>query len=96
VTRIQAALVCAGFRDWLGAVPRDGNYGPSTNAALHCLKCQHNLQPTYFDDVGPKTMHCLNKIAWDSACQPEPAPDKDIIAAAQNTRALNLTIAKVC
>ena len=75
VQRVQTALIRAGYGRWLGSAQADGKYGPATNDALHCLKCQHNLQPTYFDDVGPKTMHCLNKLAADPAPPgPGPAP----------------------
>ena len=92
VGRVQTALICTGYG---AGVRADGKYGPATNAALHCLKCEHNLQPSYFDDVGPKTMHCLNKLAWDSGCElPAPVTDAAKIAQAQNVRALNLTIAR--
>lgn len=73
VHRVQNALICAGYGKGLGPAQADGMYGPLTNDALKNFKRDHDLQPVYFDDVGPKTMHCLNKLA--ATCnQPHP-PD---------------------
>jgi hypothetical protein len=74
VRRVQTALIWAGYGALLGAAQADGKYGPATNAALKKLKCDHNLQPTYLDDVGPKTMHCLNKLAVQPTPPPQPTP----------------------
>jgi hypothetical protein len=71
VRRVQTALACADYWVWLG--PIDGKYGPKTNFTLKKFKREHNLQPAYFDDVGPKTMHCLNKLVADCG-PPGPAP----------------------
>jgi peptidoglycan hydrolase-like protein with peptidoglycan-binding domain len=73
VRRVQRALICAGYGRELGPSQDDGKYGPLTNAALKKFKRDHDLQPAYFDDVGPKTMHCLNKLAA-SCDQPAPPP----------------------
>ncbi len=70
VRRVQTALICAGYGVWLGLGQADGKYGPATNATLKLFKRDHNLQPAYLDDVGPKTMHCLNNLAAD--CKPPP------------------------
>lgn len=73
VSRVQRALICAGYGNQLGPPQADGKYGPLTNAALKKFKRDHDLQPAYFDDVGPKTMHCLNHLA--AACnRPDPQP----------------------
>jgi hypothetical protein len=74
VRRVQRALICVGLGPDLGPKQADGMYGDLTNKALKKFKTEHGLLPAHFDDVGPKTLHCLNKLAAACDVKPDPKP----------------------
>ena len=68
VTRVQQALVDLHYS--VGTAGVDGKFGSDTAAALRQFE-DHDLQPANYDDVGPRTMRCLNRLAPSS---PLPGP----------------------
>jgi hypothetical protein len=75
VAMVQQALVDLQYD--IGPAGVDGKFGPDTSRAAKQFKHDQGLQPAYFDDIGPKTMRCLNRLAPSGpGPDPKPAPPK--------------------
>ncbi len=73
VQKLQQALLDLGLT--LGAAGADGRYGPATAEAVKAFKRQEQLGFEQFGDVGPGTMHRLDRIfAEDTDGSPTPTP----------------------
>jgi len=72
VQKLQQALLELGLT--LGAAGADGRYGPATAEAVKAFKRQEQLGFEQFGDVGPGTMHRLDRMFAEDTAGPVPAP----------------------